>query len=119
MEWQDGMQWEQDLMRIETKKSLDLQSTEVIANTLQYKFVLKPIFSIAGVRKDSPGALAGLQKDDVLLKINGKKTSEMTMQKIVDLMKSEDGKSIEMDIERKFKPMKIKFILEDPIPYQE
>ncbi|WP_262152185.1 PDZ domain-containing protein [Chryseobacterium foetidum] len=116
---QDGMQWEQDLMRIETKKSLDLQSTEVVANTLQYKFVLKPIFSIAGVRKDSPGALAGLQKDDVLLKINGKKTSEMTMQKIVDLMKSEDGKSIEMDIERKFKPMKIKFILEDPIPYQE
>lgn len=116
---QDGMQWEQDLMRIETKKRLDLQSTEVIANTLQYKFVLKPIFSIAGVRKDSPGALAGLQKDDVLLKINGKKTSEMTMQKIVDLMKSEDGKSIEMDIERKFKPMKIKFILEDPIPYQE
>lgn len=116
---QDGMQWEQDLMRIETKKSLDLQSTEVVANTLQYKFVLKPIFSIAGVRKDSPGALAGLQKDDVLLKINGKITSEMTMQKIVDLMKSEDGKSIEMDIERKFKPMKIKFILEDPIPYQE
>lgn len=116
---QDGMQWEQDLMRVEAKKSMDLQSTEVINNSLQYKFVLKPIFSIAGVRKDSPGALAGLQKDDLLIKINGKKTTEMTLQKIVDLMKSEDGKAIEMDIERKFKPMKIKFVLEDPIPYLE
>ncbi|KQS91824.1 peptide-binding protein [Chryseobacterium sp. Leaf394] len=116
---QDGMQWEQDLMHIETKKNTNLQGTEVINNALQYKFVLKPIFSIAGVRKDSPGALAGLQKDDLLIKINGKKTSDMTMQKIVDLMKSEDGKTIEMEIERKFKPMKIKFILEDPIPYQE
>ncbi|KQT20567.1 peptide-binding protein [Chryseobacterium sp. Leaf404] len=116
---QDGMQWEQDLMRVEAKKSMDLQSTEVIANTLQYKFVLKPIFSVAGVRKDSPGALAGLQKDDLLIKINGKKTTDMTLQKIVDLMKSDEGRAIEMEIERKFKPMKIRFILEDPIPYQE
>ena len=80
---------------------------------------LKPIFSIAGVRKDSPGALAGLQKDDVLIMINGKKTSDMTLQKINDLMKSEEGRTIELDITRKFKKMTIRFVLEDPIPYQD
>lgn len=116
---QDGMQWEQDLMHVETKKNTNQQSIEIINNSLQYKFVLKPVFSVAGVRKDSPGALAGLQKDDLLIKINGKKTTDMTMQKIVDLMKSEEGKTIEMEIERKSRPLKIKFILEDPIPYQD
>ena len=116
---QDGLQWEQDLMRVEGKKSMDLQSTEIINNTLQYKFVLKPIFSVAGVRKDSPGQIAGFQKDDLLIKINGKKTSDMTMQKIVDLMKSEAGRSIDIEIERKFRKMTLSFTLEDPIPYQE
>lgn len=116
---QDGLQWEQDLMPVETKKNPNQQGTEVINNSLQYKFVLKPIFSIAGVRKDSPGALAGLQKDDVLIMINGKKTSDMTLQKINDLMKSEKGRTIELDITRKFKKMTIRFVLEDPIPYQD
>ncbi len=116
---QDGLQWEQDLMRLEGKKGIDLQSTEVINNTLQYKFVLKPIFSIAGVRKDSPAQKAGFQKDDLLIKINGKNTSDMTMQKMVDLMKSEEGKSFDIEIERKDKKITLSFTLEDPIPYQE
>ncbi|WP_312076337.1 PDZ domain-containing protein [Chryseobacterium sp.] len=116
---QDGLQWEEDVMRVEAKTSIDLKGQQVINNSLQYKFVLKPIFSIAGVRKDSPGANAGLQKDDILIKINGKKTSDMTLQKINEFMKSDEGRKIEMEIERKLKKINISFILEDPIPYQQ
>jgi len=35
------------------------------------------------------------------------------------MMKSGEGKTIEMMIERKNKPMTLRFTLEDPIPYQE
>lgn len=117
---QDGVEWTKDLISLPAKSNkAPAGSTEVINNNMQYNFVLKPIFSIAGVRKDSPGAKAGLQKDDRLISINGKKTADMTLQKIMEMMKSDEGKTIEMIIERKNKPLMLKFTLEDPIPYQE
>lgn len=117
---QDGMEWTKDLVNLSAKNQGNLSGgVEVLNNNLQYNFILKPIFSIAGVRKNSPGAKAGLQKDDRLISINGKKTADMTLQKIMELMKSEEGKTIEMLIERKNRQMSLRFTLEDPIPYQE
>ena len=117
---QDGLEWTKDMVTLATKnKDNPGSGVEVINNSLQYNFVLKPIFSIAGVRKDSPGAKAGLQKDDKLITINNKKTADMTLQKIMEMMKSDEGKTIEMLIERKNKQMTLSFTLEDPIPYQE
>lgn len=117
---QDGMEWTKDMVNLSTKNHDNPSGgVEVINNNLQYNFVLKPIFSIAGVRQDSPGAKAGLQKDDRLISINGKKTADMTLQKIMEMMKSDEGKTINMLIERKNKQMALSFTLEDPIPYQE
>lgn len=117
---QDGMEWTKDLVSLATKnKDNPTSGVEVINNNLQYNFILKPIFSIAGVRKDSPGAKAGLIKDDRLITINGKKTADMTLQKIMEMMKSNVGKTITMLIERKNKQMTLSFTLEDPIPYEE
>ncbi|NML59336.1 PDZ domain-containing protein [Chryseobacterium cheonjiense] len=117
---QDGMEWTKDVVNLTTKKEIQVSTgTEVFNSSLQYNFILKPIFSIAGVRKDSPGAKAGLQKDDRLISINGKKTADMTLQKILELMKSEEGRTIEMVIVRKNKELSLRFTLEDPIPYQE
>jgi hypothetical protein len=117
---QDGLEWTKDMVNLPTKNHDNPSGgIEVINNNLQYNFVLKPIFSIAGVRKDSPGAKAGLQKDDRLISINGKKTADMTLQKIMEMMKSDEGKTINMLIERKNKQLTLSFTLEDPIPYQE
>jgi hypothetical protein len=117
---QDGMEWTKDIVNLPTKSQSNLSGgTEVFSSSLKYNFTLKPIFSIAGVRKDSPGAKAGLQKDDRLISINGKKTADMTLQKIIELMKSEEGRTIQMVIERKSREMSLRFTLEDPIPYQE
>ncbi|WP_332454762.1 PDZ domain-containing protein [Chryseobacterium aquaticum] len=117
---QDGMQWEKDMVNLESKRRDNgTTGVELINNSLQYKFVLKPLFSIAGVRKDSPGDKAGLKKGDQLITINGRKTSEMTLNKIMEMMKSEEGKIINMVIMRKNQELKLSFTLEDPIPYQE
>ncbi|MFP7657274.1 aspartyl protease family protein [Chryseobacterium proteolyticum] len=59
---QDGLSWEKDFVALETGAKKASNEIEVINNNLQYKFVLKPLFSIAGVRKDSPADRAGLKK---------------------------------------------------------
>lgn len=102
-------------------KSKDNPSTgnEVINNSLQYNFVVKPTFSVAAVRKNSPGVKAGLLKDERLISINGKKTADMTLQKIIEMIKSDEGKIISMIIERENKEIAVRFTLKDPIPYQE
>ncbi|MBT2620531.1 PDZ domain-containing protein [Chryseobacterium sp. ISL-6] len=117
---QDGLQWEKDSFSLETKNANNASSgVEVINNNLQYKFVLKPLFSIAGVRKDSPADKAGLKKDDKIITINGRKTLDMTLEHIIELMKSDEGKTITMLIKRKGQELTLSFTLEDPIPYQE
>lgn len=118
---QDGMKWEQDVVAIQTSQITGASTGNLIPNTnnLQYKFVLKPMFSIAGVRKDSPGYRAGFKKDDQIISINGNETSNMTLEKITELMKSDEGRNITILIKRKNEKMTLRFILEDPIPYQE
>lgn len=117
---QDGLQWEEDLVPIETVKSSQISNqTEARREKFQYKFVLKPAFSIAGVRKGSPADKAGLRKDDQVIIINNHKTSDMTLEKINQLMKSQEGKSITMTVQRKTEKLVLSFTLEDPIPYQE
>lgn len=117
---QDGMEWSKDLVNLSTKNRDNSNGgVEVVNNSMYYRFVLKPIFAIAGVRKDSPADKAGLKKDDKLISINGKKTVDMTMEKIMEMMKSEEGKTINMQILRNNKEMTLSFDLEDPIPYQE
>ncbi|SFN23683.1 Aspartyl protease [Chryseobacterium oleae] len=116
---QDGLEWHEDRVKIEPKKISEASTEISVVNNFQYKFTLKPIFSIAGIRKDSPGFKAGLKKDDRVLIINGSRTSEMTMEKIMELMKSEEGKNITMVVQRKNMEMTFNFVLEDPIPYQE
>lgn len=115
---QDGLEWEQDRVKIETQKATGVVN-EVYRDSFQYKFSLKPIFSISGVRKDSPAYEAGLQKDDRVITINGDRTADMTLEKIIELMKSYEGRNITMVIQRKNEQLTLRFTLEDPIPYQE
>ncbi|KMQ69276.1 peptide-binding protein [Chryseobacterium sp. FH2] len=113
---QEGLEWTTDKVSVGTKPA---NGIEAYSSTLQYKFVLKPIFSIAGVRKDSPAFEAGLKKDDKLLTINGSNTADMTLEKIIEMMKSSEGRTITMVVQRKNDKLKFSFTLEDPIPYQE
>ncbi|WP_223607152.1 retropepsin-like aspartic protease [Chryseobacterium sp. OSA05B] len=116
---QDGLEWHEDRVKIEPKKISEVGTEISVGNNFQYKFTLKPVFSIAGIRKDSPAFKAGLKKDDRVMIINGSRTSDMTMEKIMELMKSEEGRNITMVVQRKNMELTFDFVLEDPIPYQE
>lgn len=120
----DGMFWTNDLVQVEQPKTgygnkVESSSHLITTSQLRYRFELKPQYSIAGIRIGSPAFNAGLEKGDQIISINRQKTSEMTLDKINRILKSEEGKILVLDIIRKGVPLKISFTLEDPIPYQE
>lgn len=119
---QDGLTWQQDLVKVETKPQSSTTNESTVYKSeseFQYKFSLKPNFVIVGMRKDSPAQLSGLMKNDVLISINNKKTSNLSLQEIQHILKSEEGEKITVEITRNEVPMKFRFTLKDPIPYQE
>lgn len=119
----DGMTWEKDLVKIAVQKT-DKTSNESniiqTADTFSYNFVLKPKFSVAGCRKDSPCFVAGMRKGDEILKINKKPVGEYTLTKINNILKAEDGTAVTFEVLRdQYSTQTFKIILKDPIPYQD
>lgn len=112
-----GLQWVQETVRLETVpliKSDDLVvQPNTAENNFKYKFVLKPIYIIANVRKNSPAAISGLQKGDIVVCINNEPAYQFTLEKINSLLKSEEEKWITFEIERDSQLMKFKFQLQN------
>lgn len=78
---------------------------------VRYQFTLKPVYEVSNVRKDSPGDLAGMIKGDKITRINGNYAYKYKLQEINNLMQSEEGRWITMEIDRKGEIIKIKFQL--------
>ena len=81
--------------------------------SFSYKF--KPTYKIKMVVKGSPADKAGLLKDDVIIKINGRDSYDLTLGQIVSKFKEKKGRKIKMIIERKGVQMKFQFRLEAKI----
>lgn len=117
----NGMQWEKDMVRTETSVLTSAAVNEVSGysskNEFHYKFSLKPEYVVGGTRKNSPSEKAGLQKNDRIVKINGKRASDYTLEKISRLMKSESGKKSNITVERSGKQLNFEFMLENPLPH--
>lgn len=109
----NGIEYVQETLKMETSSNYGEQQGEVIykASDFKYKFSLKPVFQVAAVRKDSPAELIGILPGDKIVRINKKSIHQYTIQKINELLQSEDGKWVHMNIERKSKPMEFKFQL--------
>ncbi len=86
-------------------------------NNFQYNFVLKPQYKVAGIRKNSPAAQAGIQVGDILLKINGTPAHTLTLDKIMARLQSHPGDEIKLTLQRGEQVKNIRFHLVDPIPY--
>lgn len=108
-----GVQWVQEKVPLQTKitsASYDGLG-DVIRKDFKYKFELKPVYAIAGIRENSPAALCGLLADDTILKFNGNPAHKYTLQEINSMLKSQEGKKIDLLIERKGKLMEVVFYL--------
>lgn len=112
----EGMTWVQEQVLGEpSKKSTASHEVPIMASEFNYKFELKPIFSIANIRKDSPAEICGLKKGDILVRINGMQCYRLSLQEINAILKSEEGKTIVLEIERRHVPMKFTFKLKSII----
>ncbi len=109
----DGLQWVKETVQLSTSQivsSYDIKSDQ--ARSFKYKFALKPVYSIFAIRPGSPAELAGLQVGDILLSINNTNAYRYSLQQINSLLKSEEGKMIEIRVERENKVLDFKFQLQ-------
>lgn len=108
-----GIEWVKDELVRDSKPSNSINANDLIFenSNLKYKFTLKPIYVIASIRKNSPAESAGLLVGDKILRIDRKGIGNLTKQKIDEMLQSEDGKTIEVEIERKGVVKKIEFKL--------
>lgn len=109
----EGMQLVQENIPLETTLIGTTYNSngEKTQNTFKYKYVLKPVYTIASVRKGSPAALCGLQKGDLLLSINSTNAYHYTLQRINDMLKDEEGKWLYFEIDRNGQVLKFRFQL--------
>ena len=91
------------------------KTQENIQNSLKIHFTLKPVFKIASVRVDSEAEKVGLKVGDRILKINRQTVHWLTIEMINELLKSEEGKIIEIEVERAGKTFIFKFQLKNII----
>ena len=109
-----GLQWVQETVSLETVPftgSVNNVKSDAIYSNFRYKTVLKPIYIIVHVRKNSPADLAGLKKGDVIVSINQKKGYDFSLEKINSLLKSDEENWIHFEVERENQILKFKFQL--------
>lgn len=109
----EGLQWVKETYQDKPTIANNLLdgNGDKIASNLKYKFELKPIYIVTNVRKNSPADLSGIQKDDIIVKVNNRQGYNFTLQTLNELLKSGEGKTIDLVVDRKGKLLNFKFQL--------
>ena len=110
----DGMQWVQETVQLQTVNINDIEfdkNGDQVNSNFKYKFSLKPIYSIANIRKNSPAESCGLKKGDIIISINNVMGYKYSLQEINEILKLEEGKWLYFEIERESQILKFKFQL--------
>jgi hypothetical protein len=74
-----------------------------------------PYYVIADISAHSPAEVAGLQKDDQILYINGRNAADYSLNDIIELFQSKVGKKITLTVMRETKTVKATLVLKRPI----
>lgn len=82
-----------------------------ISFVTSYSFKFKPSYRIKNVVKNSPAFHVGLLKDDIILRINGNDSHNLTLGDIIHKFQERDKKKIKMVISRNGVKMKFEFKL--------
>lgn len=117
IEIQSGsMEWVKETISLKTisgKADSNEEKENSKYNQFKYKFSLKPTYSIGSIRENSPADKIGLKKGDVIKTIHNRPVYRYSLEKINGMLKSEDGKWIDVEIERNGTLMKFKFQLKN------
>ena len=108
----NGLQWIKEVVELKTQlANSEIAVIEEREKSFKYNFLLKPLYEVTNVREDSPGAKAGVRKGDIIAKINGNYAFKYKLKDITELLQSEEGKTINIEVERKGLILKLKFKL--------
>jgi hypothetical protein len=107
----EGMQWVSETVELQTVLKGNTFDENGNKTDFKYKFSLKPIYTIANIRKNSPAELCGLRKGDVIITINRYPAYKYSLQGINEILKSEEGKWLYFEIERNSQLMNFKLQL--------
>ncbi|WP_432222098.1 PDZ domain-containing protein [Flavobacterium sp. TMP13] len=113
----NGLQWIKETVGLKAPAAAYVAEEESKSKTInfKYEFKLKPIFEIASIRKNSSAEKVGLRSGDIILSINNQSIHRFNLQQINNLLKSEGGKYIVMEVERNNRTLKFKFELIDEL----
>ncbi len=113
-----GLEWVKQSYEQNASSSsvfFDLSDGEKSTKNVNYKFELKPSYSIFSIRKDSPSDLAGLKNGDEIKTINGRLCYNYTLEEINEILKSEEDRLIVIEVLRNNKRLTFKFRLKNII----
>ena len=89
------------------------QNAKTINFSSTFTFEIVPALVISELRLASPAYIAGLQVGDVVISINNKNLSALTLQESIDKLYGKDGKLIKLVIDREGVFYKYQFRLRD------
>lgn len=111
-----GMQWVPETIKFQTTyqdNTFDAAGNKSGTANFKYKFELKPVYEIASIRKNSPALEVGLQRGDIIKSINHSSVNNMSLNEINNLLKSQDGKWLNFEIERDGETFHFKFQIKE------
>lgn len=91
----------------------NISSNNKITLDYSYKFTFKPTYKIHNITVGSPAYEAGLQKGDIVIKINGKYTYDLKLEEIVEKFYQKENTKIELVVERGGRDYQYTFRLKD------
>lgn len=111
-----GLQWVPETIKFQTTyqdNTFDAEGNKAGSANFKYKFELKPIYEISNIRKNSPATEAGLQKGDILKSINHSSVNTMSLNEINNLLKSEEVKWLNFEVERNGQTLNFRFEIKE------
>ncbi|WP_034062083.1 aspartyl protease family protein [Lacinutrix jangbogonensis] len=79
------------------------------------KYMIKKAYTISYIRPNSPASRKGLQKGDVIIRINGNDTIKYSLQELIYKFYGKEGDKINLVVERLGRRIKVVFNLESLI----
>lgn len=84
-----------------------------------YKMVLKPSFTVVELRKNSNAMEAGIKIGDIILSVNAKETSNLSLQELNKFFYDKKGKLLRVRVDRGGKELSFRFQLDDVFKKKE
>lgn len=101
--------------RTKQDKSYGSNQDNVVNFIIDYQYEFKPLYAIYHIQEQSPAALAGLRKNDIVLKINNKNTMDYSIEELQVAFYGDEGKKINLLIERNGAKMSFEFLLKEKL----